>query len=147
MYQKLIFWNFLPFVIMYSSKDLICCLTSLILLKSSWWPVWTVSAQTHLNFQKNLLNVEIRKEHKKIISGPSKIFKNISWHINICLKYFMNPAKTLRSLSYILNGRSLRPFFAEHFQATASEWLLDFGYYNQTIRRLFPNLHQPSELQ
>ena len=63
------------------------------------------------------------------------------------LKIFHEPCKTLRPLSYILNAWSLRPFFAEHFQATASEWLLDFGYYNQTIRRLFPNLHQPGELQ
>ena len=32
-------------------------------------------------------------EHKKIFHGPSKILKNISWPINICLKYFMTPTK------------------------------------------------------
>ena len=30
--------------------------------------------------------------------GPSKIFKNMSWLISICLKYFMTPAKTLHPL-------------------------------------------------
>ena len=34
-------------------------------------------------------------EHKKIFRGPSKILENISWPINICLKYFMAPTKTL----------------------------------------------------
>ena len=32
-------------------------------------------------------------EHKKIFRGSSKILKNISWPINICLKYFMTPQK------------------------------------------------------
>ena len=49
------------------------------------------------------LRNKIRKiEHKKIFCGPSKILKNISWLINICLKYFMTPTKTLRPQSYIL---------------------------------------------
>ena len=26
-------------------------------------------------------------EHKKIFRGPSKILKNISWPINVCLKW------------------------------------------------------------
>ena len=107
MHQKLSFWSLLPFVIMYSSKNLIWCLTCLIFLKSSWWPVWTFSAQTHLNFQLNLLKIKIRKEHKKIFCGPSKIFENISWPINTCLKYFMTHGKTLQPLSYILNVWSL----------------------------------------
>ena len=34
-------------------------------------------------------------KHKKIFRDPSKILKNISWPINICLKYFMDPTKTL----------------------------------------------------
>ena len=56
----------------------------------------------------NLLKVKIRKEHKNIFCGPSKIFKNISWLINICLKYFMTPVKTLHHPpSRILNVRSL----------------------------------------
>ena len=50
----------------------------------------------------NLKKTEIMKiEHRKIFCGPSKILKNISWSINICLKYFMAPTKTL------LNVRSL----------------------------------------
>ena len=43
----------------------------------------------------NLLKVKTRKEQKKIFCDPSKLFKNISWPINICPKYFMTPAKTL----------------------------------------------------
>ena len=65
-------------------------------------------------FQKKLLK-KIRKVHKKIFCGPSKILKNISWHINIYLKYFMPPEKTLcpphpPTPPYILNIRSLKEF-------------------------------------
>ena len=49
-----------------------------------------------------------RKVHKKIFCGPSKILKNISWPINIYLKYFMPPAKIARLPSYTLNVRSLK---------------------------------------
>ena len=56
----------------------------------------------------NSLNLKnkIRKiEHEKIFCGPSKILKNISWPINICLKYFMTPTKTLRPPpTYLLYG-------------------------------------------
>ena len=41
----------------------------------------------------NLKNKIMKIEHKKIFRGPSKILKNISWPINICLKYFMAPQK------------------------------------------------------
>ena len=44
----------------------------------------------------NLKNKIMKKENKEIFRGPSKILKNISWPINICLKYFMVPTKTLR---------------------------------------------------
>ena len=47
-------------------------------------------------------------EHKKIFRGPSKVLKNISWPIKICLKYFMAPTKTLQIPSYILNVQSLK---------------------------------------
>ena len=44
----------------------------------------------------NLKNKIMKIEHKeKTLRGPSKILKNISWPINICLKYFMTPTKTL----------------------------------------------------
>ena len=43
----------------------------------------------------NLRN-KIMKIEQKIFHGPSKILKNFSWPINICLKYFMVPTKTLR---------------------------------------------------
>ena len=41
----------------------------------------------------NLKNKIMKIEHKKISCGPSKILKNISWPINICLKYFMVSTK------------------------------------------------------
>ena len=56
----------------------------------------------------NLKNKIMKIEHKKIFRGPSKILKNISWPINICLKYFMTPTKILWSPSYVLNVRSLK---------------------------------------
>ena len=43
----------------------------------------------------NLKNKIMKIEHKKIFCGPSKILRNISWPINICIKYFMTPTKTL----------------------------------------------------
>ena len=55
----------------------------------------------------NLKNKTTKMEHKKISCDPSKILKNISWPINICLKYFMTPTKTFRTPSYILNVQSL----------------------------------------
>ena len=44
----------------------------------------------------NLKNKIFKIEQKKIFRGPSKILKSISWPINICLKYFMAPTKTIR---------------------------------------------------
>ena len=57
----------------------------------------------------NIKSKIMKIEHKKIFRGPSKILKNISWPINMCLKYFMTPIKTLRHFppSYILNVRSV----------------------------------------
>ena len=60
-----------------------------------------ILCSNHFNLKKK--NKTTKMEHKKIFCEPSKILKNISWPINICLKYFMTPTKTLRSLSYILN--------------------------------------------
>ena len=44
----------------------------------------------------NLKNKIMKIEHTKIFRGPPKSLKNISWPINICLKYFMAPTKTHR---------------------------------------------------
>ena len=54
----------------------------------------------------NLRSKIMKIEHKKIFRGPSKILKNISWPINICLKYFITPMKTLRSPppTYLIYG-------------------------------------------
>ena len=55
----------------------------------------------------NLKNKIMKTEHKKIFCGPSKNLKNISWPINIRLKYFMTSTETLRAPPYIPNVRSL----------------------------------------
>ena len=59
----------------------------------------------------NLKNEIMKIEHKKIFCGPSKILKNFSWPINICLKYFMAPTNPPGTTSYILNVRSLTSLF------------------------------------
>ena len=45
----------------------------------------------------NLKNKITEIEHKKIYCGPSKILKNISWPINVCLKYLMTLTKPICS--------------------------------------------------
>ena len=63
----------------------------------------------------DLLNLKVKitkGEHKEIFCDPSKLFTNISWPINISLKFFMTPTKTLWSPSYILIVSSLsKPWF------------------------------------
>ena len=44
----------------------------------------------------NVKNKIMKTEHRKIFLGASKILKNISWSINICLRYFMAPTNTFR---------------------------------------------------
>ena len=89
--------------------DSACILTCLFFVKSPWWPlVWAFCAQTPLaNFLNEVTKKKSGKENLKKNYGPSNIFKNISWAINICLKYLIAPEKTLRPPSYILNVRSL----------------------------------------
>ena len=72
----------------------------------------------------NLKNKIMKIEHKKIFCGPSKILKNISWPIKICLKYFMTPTKTLR-LSYILSVWSLKKlkYFEVKFNIFEFSWM------------------------
>ena len=53
----------------------------------------------------NLKNKIMKIQHKKIFRGPSKTLKNISRSINIGLKYFMAPQKTLPpSPTYLMYG-------------------------------------------
>ena len=59
----------------------------------------------------NLKNKIMKIEHRKIFRGPSKILKNISWPINICIKYFTTPQKPSAPHphpSYILSVQSLK---------------------------------------
>ena len=55
----------------------------------------------------NLKNKITKIGHKKIFCGPSKILRNISCPINICLNHFMTLTKTLRPPSHIHNVRFL----------------------------------------
>ena len=74
-------------------------------LKYPWWLLWIFCAPTPLNFK-------IKLPKQKIIRGLWKIVKNVSWPINICLKYLMKLKKPSDPtpppfLSYILNVRFL----------------------------------------
>ena len=53
-------------------------------------------------------------EHPKIFRGPSKILKNISWPINIYLKYFMAPTKTLWPPPPLLHTSCTVPNVSKH---------------------------------
>ena len=59
-----------------SSLDILCC--------------------NPLKLKNEITKIEHIWNRKKIFGSPSKILKNISWPINICLKYFMPPTKTLQ---------------------------------------------------
>ena len=85
------FYLFLPLLALYllSGCDLfnMWCLSSIHL----------VASLDILCFKSfNLKNKIMKIEHKKIFCEPSKTLKNVPWPINMCLKYFMTPAKTLR---------------------------------------------------
>ena len=77
-----------------------------------------------------------RKEaHKKIFCGPSKIFKNFSWPITICLKIFMALAKTLCPLLLYLNLRSLSSLDT-HFKSFIRLFSLILPVLNKIYRKL-----------
>ena len=65
----------------------------------------------------NLKNKIMKIEHKKIFRGPSKILKNISWPINICLKYFMGsmPSDNAKGLilfaKHLFDQKKIRKYF------------------------------------
>ena len=76
-----------------------------------WWVdvIYLISLMASLdilcfkpfNFKYNIMKIE----HTKIFRGPSKTLKNISWPINICLKYFMAPTKTIHPpITYLMYG-------------------------------------------
>ena len=63
----------------------------------------------HLTFQMKLLKTKTSKEKKDILRGPSRMFENISWPNNVCLKYFIASAKNLSvPPSYLFNVQSLK---------------------------------------
>ena len=60
-----------------------------------------ISLMVSLDISKNKI---MKIEQKKILCGPSKMLKNISWPINICLKNFMVPTKTLPPFLVNMHG-------------------------------------------
>ena len=66
------FFNFFYHLLSCASKNLICCLTCLIFLKSS---SCGQIAQTHLNLQMNLLKIKIRKKDEKYFVAHQKFSK------------------------------------------------------------------------
>ena len=82
----------------------------------------------------NLLKVKIRKEHKKIFCGPSKNFTNISWTINIWLKYFITPAKTLQlAPTYLMYSPSsteklTTPITTDNSLSLSIKWYKDANF-------------------
>ena len=101
-YIKHFCFLFLPLFTLYllSRCDLfnMSCLSQI-----SFMAILDILCSNLFNLKHNITKIE----HKKIFCVPSKIFKNISWPIDICLKYFMTPTKALPPSSYILNVRSL----------------------------------------
>ena len=80
-------------------------------LSYSYIPQWILFIVEHVLFLLNPLDPletpnhslkslkKIRKgEHEKMFCGSSKTFRNISWPINICLKYFMPQPSYLLTL-------------------------------------------------
>ena len=101
-------------------KHFFLIFTTICLISAEWMWLFNMSCLSLVSLMASLdifcfnpfnLKNWIRKiEHKEIFRGPSKLLKNISWSINICLKYFMTPTKPspLPPLPfYILNVRSL----------------------------------------
>ena len=68
------------------------CLSSISLMASL-----DILCFNHFNLKNKIMKIE----HQKMFCDPSKILKNISWPINICLKFFMTPTKTLVLLTII----------------------------------------------
>ena len=71
-----------------------------------------------MKFLKDKKKEKEREISRQYFSDPSKIFKKISWLINICPKTFMAHVKTLQPLSpsFIPNVRSETKFFTKwHF--------------------------------
>ena len=62
-----------------------------------------IKVYTDTTFQNKLLKKIMKKPRNKSFGSPSKIFKNVSWPINVCLKYFMDPKNTHLNPSFILS--------------------------------------------
>ena len=93
MHQFFFFWGGVYHHFMYT------CWVDVISLTCLTFKISLIASLDILFSDSFILQIKITKgEHKNIFCGPSKIFKNISWRTDICLKFFMAPTKTLRSL-------------------------------------------------
>ena len=69
----------------------------------------------------NLKNKIMKIEHRKYFMVHQNILKNISWPINMCLKYFMAPQKTLwPPPTYLMYGPKIFIFYFENLRS--SHW-------------------------
>ena len=89
------YFYFYYHLLSHSSNDLICCFTCLIFPKSSWWQAWT-NCSNPPKLSNEFTKDWNWKKKRKIFCGPPKLFKSVSWPINVCLKHFMTSSKTLR---------------------------------------------------
>ena len=88
----------------------------------------------------NLKNKITKIEHKKIFCGQSKILKNISWSINIWLKYFMIPTTPSAALlppspPYLMYGPYCRNLLSTRLKKT-----------NQTNKQIMYHVRHPAKL-
>ena len=68
------------------------CLVFFVFFKSPWCSSLNNLCSNTLNLKNKIAKIG----HKKIFCGISKSLKNFSWPINLCLKSFLTPTKTLR---------------------------------------------------
>ena len=81
----------------------------------------------------NLKNKITKIEHKNIFCGPSKILKNISWPIHICLKYFMIPTKALRPPpTYVMYG-PLNAIICKHVEK--------YKFYTEYVQKVLESFY------
>ena len=87
----------------------------------------------------NLKNKIFKIEQKKIFRGPSKILKSISWPINICLKYFMAPTKTIRPPppppppTYLLLQKLRSLNWKNHMKSSKIKFLKTLDFFTELV--------------
>ena len=78
----------------------------------------------------NLKNKIMKIEHTKIFHGPSKVLKNFSWLINICLKSFMPPPPQKKTLRHPL----LHTAFPKLLADKSGNIKMPNGFFGQNVQ-------------